>query len=675
MMTTGETAGGHRGGRAEIRPEGRPEAWPEAWPEGRPEARPEGGAAWARAHLLSLQRQDGAWEGEVASGPLLLSQYVIAGHVAGRPLPEAAAARALLQLRLRRTPEGAFGPEPGAPPELLPTALAYVALRLLGAAAEDEAAALRWIHGRPGGVLSLPPLGRLWLAALDLYGHGGLRPIPPELFLLPSALPLDPDRLSCHARYVALAAAYLQGRRFRARPGPLTAALRRELYGAVPYEAIDFAAARDRGAPGEVAAGPAAAALLLYERHGSPVGAALRERALHRCLDRILYQQRTSRYQALSPSDGLLNCLAICAKSAHHPELPLSLQGVEAFRWEDDAEGLRVAPCRTVVLDTAYALQALCAAGAQARDPALEAAIRAGARALQLLQVTAELPHGAEERRDAVRGGFCLSDGQNRWPTSDCTAEALQALLAALDFGLPRGDRPPQERLDQAAELLLSRQNDDGGFGRYERGRGPSALRGLGLEELVGEELTDRSTAPVSAACAAALARYRRAFPERLRPRLDRALVAAAAYLRGVQGQGGAFPAGAAAPFIASTALSARALRLCGAAVTEPTLRAAARWLKERQRRDGSWGEHRAGLREGRYVESAQGQLVTTSWAVLGLLALDPGSEAVAGGLAWLRAHLAAGAAPRGPGTAEHHLQRAALPAWALAQHAALAPT
>ena len=49
-------------------------------------------------------------------------------------------------------------------------------------------------------------------------------------------------------------------------------------------------------------------------------------------------------------------------------------------------------------------------------------------------QMQRELPGHAAERREPIVGGWCFSDGVHRWPVSDCTAEAMTALLEANDI-------------------------------------------------------------------------------------------------------------------------------------------------------------------------------------------------------------------------------------------------
>jgi lanosterol synthase len=215
------------------------------------------------------------------------------------------------------------------------------------------------------------------------------------------------------------------------------------------------------------------------------VPAALRRRALEHAFARIRHELEATRFQCFSPVNGLLNCLAVFAESPHHPLLRPALRGVEAWRWEDDAEGVRFAGARSNAWDTAFALRAALEA-----PPALRAAvtpaIRRGYAYLRDTQMVEELPGHAAQRRDPILGGWCFSDGQHRWPVSDCTAEALSAVLLAhqVPGRIPSSERIPEARLAQAVGFVLARQNDDGGFGTYERRRGSAFLEALNPSEM-----------------------------------------------------------------------------------------------------------------------------------------------------------------------------------------------
>jgi cycloartenol synthase len=102
--------------------------------------------------------------------------------------------------------------------------------------------AREWIHAR-GGATAVPSWGKFWLAVLGVYEWHGLNPMPPEMWLLPYALPVHPGRMWCHCRMVYLPMCYIYGIRGTGPQSPLTEALKAELY-PQPYAAINWDKAR-----------------------------------------------------------------------------------------------------------------------------------------------------------------------------------------------------------------------------------------------------------------------------------------------------------------------------------------------------------------------------------------------------------------------------------------------
>src|SRR5262249_8956379 len=143
--------------------------------------------------------------------------------------------------------------------------------------------------------------------------------------------------------------------------------------------------------------------------------AELRRKALEHCFESILYEQRASHYQALSPVNGTLNTLAIYARDPSHSDLEPSLKGLESWRWQDD-EGIRYAGARSTTWDTSFALQALL------EDPCNAAqrsdSLRHGYEFLRNAQMTDEILNPEAHHRDPILGGWCFSDGRHRWPVS-----------------------------------------------------------------------------------------------------------------------------------------------------------------------------------------------------------------------------------------------------------------
>ena len=620
--------------------------------------------------------------------PMITAQYVIVRAIVGRPVDAATRDGIVQHFRTTRSPEGAWGLHPESPGYVFVTALAYVALRLLGASADDPLAkdARVWLERRPpgDGVLAIPAWGRFWLALLGLYDWRAVPPCPPEALLLPRALPIHPSRVYCHTRLISLGMAYLYGRRFQADPRGLRNDLAHELYGG-PLASVDFTRAHDRVASSDraVAANVGLRTVRLATRAWERVCPhGMRRRASARALERIVWEQRASHYQALSPVNGLLNCLALYAADPTHAELDPSLAGLEAWRWEDAREGVRYAGARSNTWDTAFALEALAASG----DASAAAAARRGYGFLRDAQMTGELPGAPDHERDPIDGGWCFSDGQHRWPVSDCAAEAVSAVFAvdgSATLAPPPAERIAADRLRAAAVFILSRQNADGGFATYERRRGPIWLERFNPSEMFARCMTERSYVECTASSLVALARLRAAAPASMTSDVDSALARALAFLRSTQRPDGSVPGFWGINFTYGAFHFVRGLRAAGAPSTDPQLRAAAAWLIAKQRADGGWGEHWSGCVAEQYVEAAESHVVMTSWALLALLDVaDVDPEAVRRGFAWLVGRQRAdGSFPPGGvngvffGTAmlDYRLYPSYFPAWALARFAAAA--
>jgi 2,3-oxidosqualene cyclase len=618
--------------------------------------------------------------------PMITAQYAIVRHAVGRPVDAATRAGLLRYFQHARGPDGAWGLHLESSGYVFVTTLVYVALRLLGLG-RDEAVvkdARRWLASRPSGVLAIPSWGKLWLALLGLYGWAGVNPCPPELFLLPRWLPFHPWRYYCHTRYIYLAAAYLYGARARVALGALTAELRDELYGA-SWPALDFAAHRHDVAASDLYVRPggalraASAGLRGFERLTPRRG---RRRALDVCFDRILYEQRVTDYHALSPVNGLINCLAIWSRDPNHPDLTPSLDGLEHWRWEDPGQGVRFTGARSSTWDTAFALRAFGEAPARAARDA--AAARRAYTFLRDAQMTRELPRWWDEDRDPIIGGWCFSDGAHRWPVSDCTAEAVSALLVVdgrAELAPPAGERIAPARLAAAAEFILRRQNADGGFATYERRRGSAWLERLNPSEMFGRCMTERSYVECTASAIGALARLRAAERALVSPRLEGAIERGARFLRRAQRADGSVPGFWGINFTYGAFHFVEGLRAVGVAAADPALSRAAAWLVAHQRADGGWGEHHSGCRDDRYVEHPESQPVMTAWALLALLeVLEPTAEPVRRGIEWLvtRQRPDGGWPPGavngvffGSAMLDYRLYPVYFPAWALARWAA----
>ena len=623
---------------------------------------------------------------------MILSQYVLVRHLTGRPITADDRAGVLRHYAVTRTSEGGWALHPEGSTLVFTTTLAYVALRLLGVGADESLArdAREWLRRQRGGVLGIPTWGKFWLSLLDLYGKAGVAAFPPELFLLPAAAPGHPDTWYCHTRYIYLAMSYLSARGVTFDLGLLRDELRRELY-AEPYDTIDFSAHVDHVSSTDLYARPGASLVVARGLLPSVIGvlpAAARDRAMASCFDRILREQRATRYHALSPVNGLLNCLAIHATDPEHPDLAPSLAGLEAWRWSDGAGGIRFAGARSQSWDTTFAtralVEALGATEAVAYPPLdVRSSLRAAHAYLKRAQLIEDLPAGHNADRDPIRGGWCFSDGAHRWPVSDCTAEALSALLGIeRHSGLVTDvERLPRERVQQALAFIRARQNPDGGFSTYERQRAGTWLDHLNPSEMFRDCMTERSYVECTASAVEAIAIAGDVYPELLTEADAAALQRGITFLRAAQDPDGTFTAAWGINKTYGIFHVAKAMRAAGVSGIDPLLARAAAWLGSAQRVDGGWGEHFYGCLEDRYVEHPNSQVVMTSWALLALAEIDPRHPSIPRGIAWLAARQQPdGSWPReavngvffGTAMLDYAMYVAYFPVWALARCAGL---
>lgn len=638
--------------------------------------------------LRARQQANGAFAGEVIWNPMLMCQYVIVCHILGHEIDEARKVRLRRYLERSVTPEGGWGMHPDSPTWMFHTVLGYVALRLLGATPDDPLAsgALAWLRRQPTTLHTVPTWGRVWLAVLGLYPWSGVQPIVPELWLLPDVSPMHPRRLYCHMRLIYLGLSYLYGARFSAPPSPLLEALRDELYPG-GYRLAEFEHHRDDIAATDLYEAPPAklqaafASIRVLERFAPDL---LRRRALARARQHIEFEIRSTKGVCLSPVNGFLFCLALHIEDPKHPLLAVGLQGMEYWVWEDDDHGTRFCGARSDIWDTSFALQAL-AEGP--RSSTSQAIVTDAARWLPKAQILRDIEDGREHYREPAYGGWGFANEFHPWPVSDCTAEALEALLRceAADLSA-EADRLSLARAHAAIEFILARQNDDGGFGSYEPRRGPMVYKQFNPAEMYGNCMLEYSYTECTGSCIRGLAYAMERLGDRLgaalRSRVNAAIAHGASFLRRqVDPKSKAWLGFWGINLTYGTFFAVSGLRAAGIPADDPAIQGAVRWLLDHQRDDGGWAEAWEGMPAERDIQRPPGEasLVTqTAWALLTLLEVAPEhSDAIDRGLAYLVARQSPdGGWPREPASGcffntavlEYDLYRQIFPAWALAR-------
>ncbi len=593
------------------------------------------------AFLVGQRRDDHAWEGEVVWNPMLASQYLIAMHVMGRDVSASRRAAFRRQLEVEQLADGLWGMHPHGGSSLYVSTLAYVAGRMHGIAADDPLFAEARALFRREDVTAIPTWGKAWLAIAGCYEWTGLHAVPPEAWLLPKANPLHPAGYYCHTRLIYLGMASVFGARIQLGDSPLRRALRSELYPGRDYAALDWKGARDRLRTADLWAPPTKTLKALYHAidRFEPLLhrlAPVRKRLLARFREAMRFELRTTSHTCLSPVNGLLFMLALDAADPNDPDLQKQLDAFDGWIFEDEAEGLRVVGARSAPWDTAFALQGL--ADAYAATGAEGDALRESAAWLKTQQL--EGPRGGYAVKDYLRndrvdptGGWCFADEWHGWPVSDCTAEALEALLHVPSSLV----EVPRESVDAGVRFLLQAQNPDGGFGSYEARKHTFDLEWMNPAEMFGDSMTELSYAECTASNLSALAAVRRRFPDLRRDQVERSIHAATKRLRALQNPDGSWDGVWGVATLYGTMFGVRGLRAAGASPDDPAIRRAVAFVERHQRPDGGFGEDWKSCLEGRYLEAEQAHPTQTAWALTTLVMAGSASrDAMARAAAWL---------------------------------------
>lgn len=578
----------------------------------------------AGAEALARLQEDGHWEGEMRWCPMLTAQYVLFHHALGISIPADRKRLILVHLESNRLADGTYGLHDHASTSLYVSTLAYVAARLCGASPNEEwLLPARALFAREP-VTTIATWGRAWLSVVGLYEWSGMNPMPPELWALPVATPIHPSRFYCHTRMIYLALSLLRSEAKRAASSPIVDAIRTELYPFESYDAIDFRGQRGRLSSLDVAA-PVhpvmKAAFVAAEGYEKVHSASLRGAIVAELRERIRWELRSTDHLGVSPVSGMLGMLALDDPSSD--EVTRGVASLETWAFEDETGGYRITGARSQTWDTAFAIQALVAASPVV---SISSTVTRAAEYLAAQQIRTSFEGFEDAYRLDPEGGFCFAHREHGWPVSDCTAEALIALL---EVGHPS---VADEQLHAAARFILRCQNADGGFGSYEAQRGTSTLDWMNPAEMFLDCVTERSYVECTASAIMALAAYRTRFPDhsstlKVIDSIHRASIA----LSRAQLADGSFDGVWGVGRIYGTMFGIRGLRAAGVDASSPSIERATGFLARIQHTNGGFGEHERGGIVGRYIDLGRGHVVQTSWALIGLV--ESGRDDVLGAI------------------------------------------
>ncbi len=548
-------------------------------------------------HLLSIQAEEGYWQGELEADTTLESDYIYYLHVLGKADPERIAKLANY-VRRRQLADGGWSIYPGGPSELNATCKAYFALKLAGDSTEARhmVQAREAVH-RLGGLEHTNSYVRFYLALVGAVGWDLVPSIPPELMLLPNWFYFNIYEMSSWTRGIVIPMAILSTLRpdwrlpQRARVDELFADPTRKTAAFDWSEQLiswkNVFLALDRG-------------LKLYEKlPWKP----LRQRALREAKSWMLnHIERTEGLAAIYPA--MMNSIFALMALGHGPDDPLTWREIKEFsRFEiEEGDTIRMQPCVSPVWDTCIAMVALEEAGLPADHPSL-------VKAADWMLSKQVLGPGdwQVKNKDAEPGGWAFEFRNDFYPDVDDTAFVLMALQ--------RVKYPDPKRMEGAMrrgiQWLLSMQNRDGGWGAFDRDNDQKFLCNIPFADH--NAMIDPSTADVTARVVECLGRF--GWPGE-HPAIQRGVK----FLLKDQSSDGSWFGRWGVNYVYGTSGVLRALETVSLTARDYCQRAVT-WLRTVQKADGSFGESLRSYEMPATKGQGPSTPSQTAWGLIGLLA------------------------------------------------------
>jgi squalene-hopene/tetraprenyl-beta-curcumene cyclase len=594
-----------------------------------------------RRWLFDRQQAEGHWVAELEGDSILQSETILLLAFLGREATDLArrAARYLLQQQL---PQGGWAQYPGGSIEISGSVKAYFALKLTG---HDPSAEYmqraRCAILEAGGADAVNSFTRFYLAILGQIPFERCPEVPPEAVLLPRWFPVSLYAISAWSRTIVVPLSIVSAMRPVRRIDPARGI--RELFLKEPGDWPPLTCPGLEGGRG----------LFRWDRFFRSLDRLMKWCREHRLLPlrrRALEAAKKWMLQRFDRSDGLgaifppivwslvaLRCLGYDDDS---PEVAYCREQLEDLCLNDaQSDSTRIQPCKSPVWDTAITLRALRAGGIRADNQALGRAVR------WLLDKQISRPGDWSETVRATPGGWCFEHNNDFYPDVDDTAMVLMALKGQLASDADRfGTLPPEFRLvayrDEEAEFgedraendrqgvaelerttaaidrglkwLLAMQNDDGGWGAFDRNNNRRFLCYVPFADH--NAMIDPSTPDLTGRVLEALGE--------LGLRVgDQAVDRAVAYLRKTQEADGSWFGRWGVNYVYGTWQAITGLAAAGVAVDDPAVVAGAHWLLAHQQPCGGWGESPRTYSQPQLRGQGTPTASQTAWAVMGLLA------------------------------------------------------
>lgn len=573
-----------------------------------------------------LQSDDGHWPGDYGGPLFLLPGLLIAAYISETPFPKAHREMMKIYLFNHQNKDAGWGMHIEGESTMFGTVMQYVSLRILGVDKQHEQliSARQWIKNN-GGATGIPSWGKFYLAILNLYSWQGFNSLFPEMWLFPKWLPFHPSRYWCHSRMVYLPMAYCYAKQIKAPENELILSLRKEIYND-SFEAIDWPKQRNAVCEKDCYTKPSPVLkwMNFFTNNYEKIKCSwLRKKATDYILKYLNAEDEQTDYINIGPVNKAIN--SICIWEAYGKDSEQFKKHVA--RWYDylwiAEDGMKMSGYNGSQLwDTAFATRAILESDLGKLFPDT---IQKSYQFIELSQIKVEHATHRKFFRHPMIGSWPFSTAENGWPVADCTAEGLSATLAIHDSGLVK-PIIDDKRIKEAVDIILSYQNQDGGWATYELTRAPKWLEKLNPSEVFADIMIDYSWTECTAACVISLLDIQADYPDYKNSEIHKAIEAGLQFILKQQKPDGSWYGGWAVCFTYATWFAVEALSKAkgkgyfnDTALVASTNKACA-FLVTKQKTDGGWGETFESCSKLVYTEADMSQVINSAWALLTLM-------------------------------------------------------
>ncbi|CAI9099095.1 OLC1v1035866C1 [Oldenlandia corymbosa var. corymbosa] len=587
----------------------------------------------------TLQAEDGHWPSDYGGPLFLLPGLIIGLYVMGAVETTLSSEH---QKEIRRylynhqNADGGWGLHIEDRSTMFCSALIYVSLRLLGEPADEGRngameIARNWILDH-GGCTFIPSWGKLWLSVLGVYDWSGNNPLPPELWLLPYFLPIHPGRMWCHTRMVYLPMSYLYGKRYTAPLNDTIVSLRKELY-SQPYHQICWNLARNQCAKEDLYCPHPLVQDLFWDGLNKFVEpllrkwpfSKLRQKALMTVMEHIHYEDENTHYLCIAPVNKVLNMVCRWVENPNSKAIKSHLARIKDYLWVAE-DGMKLKGYNGSQLwDAALAVQAILATNLPDENGLMLQKVH---MFVKLSQIDKDNPGDLKFwYRHISKGSWCFSTADNGWPGADTTSEGLKAalLLSRISSDISRV-AVENEKLYDAVNVILSYQNNNGGFASYELTRSYAWLEKINPSETFGDIMIDYPYVECTSAAVQALRLFNKLYPAHREKEIESCIEKALNFIESIQLPDGSWYGSWGVCYTYGTWFGITGLVEGGKTYdNSKSIRKACEFLLSKQLPSGGWGESYISSQNKLYtnLEGNKTHNVNTAWALLGLIKAD----------------------------------------------------